>query len=253
MTRIWRRILPLAAIAAVFAAATLLHAQPAGQEPREPQGDTADKTQDQATQGPENEMPADRPGQDGAGRDTATEGTATDGPSGQDAPAQNALPDSDVILPMEKRAELAPREMLARSDQLIVEMKRMLDRVIAIQQVARKQKDVIRLNCVNDRLIQVKKLLNIAEAARTELVEAIAGNDDRDRYHQFSKVTIAYENISVLRDEAEACVGEELMFVGPTRRDVEKPPILDDPTLEEPFDYTTGDELQRPEFATPMR
>lgn len=157
----------------------------------------------------------------------------------------------DVTLPMEKQVTISPKEMQQQSEKLIGEMKKMLDRVITIQQVARKQKDVIRLNCVNDRLLQVKKLLNIADSARNDLVEAIAADDERDRYHQYTKVTISHERVSVLRDEAEACVGEDLIFLGPTEVEVDKPPIVDDPTKSDPFSLA-GQPIERPVYATPF-
>jgi hypothetical protein len=166
-------------------------------------------------------------------------------------PAGDADKAPDVTIPMEKKVTITPKEMLSRSENLIEEMKGMLDRVLVIQQAARKQKDVIRLNCVNDRLLQVKKLLNIAEASRNDLVEAIAADSEVERYHQFGKVTISHEKVSVLRDEAEACVGEELIFLGPTEVVVDRPPIVDDPTQDDPFDLSDSD-IERPAFASPF-
>lgn len=162
----------------------------------------------------------------------------------------NADSTPDITLDMDKEAKLDPKEMLRETDAMINEMQGMLERVVALQQVARKQKDVIRLNCVNDRLIQVKKLLNIAEASRTDMVEAIAAENERERYHQYTKVRITYENVSVLRNEAEGCVGEELIFLGPTTVEVEKPPIVDDPTKEDPFTLA-GERVERPAYASP--
>jgi hypothetical protein len=163
--------------------------------------------------------------------------------------------DADASIPMEKKVLLPPKEMRETSEQLIDDMKSKLERVLAIQQVARKQKDVIRLNCVNDRLLQVKKLLNIAESSRNDLIEAIAADDERERYHQFKKVRISHEKVSVLRDEAEACVGEELIFIGPTEVEVDKPAIPDDPTRNDPFVLTgeavAEDGLERPAYASP--
>ena len=163
--------------------------------------------------------------------------------------------DVDTSVPMEKQAKLTPKQMRTNSERLIGEMKNMLERVIAVQQVARKQKDVIRLNCVNDRLLQVKKLLNIAESSRNDLIEAIAADNERERYHQFSKVKISHEKVTVLRDEAEACVGEELIFIGPTEVAVDKPTLPDDPTRNDPFiltgDGAVADDIERPAYASP--
>ncbi len=156
----------------------------------------------------------------------------------------------EVTLPMEREAELSPQEMSERSDTLIAEMQTRLRRVVELQQIARKQKDVIKLNCVNDKLLQVKQLLNIAESSRNNLIEAIAGQDEGERYHQYSQITISYEKVNVLRDEAEGCIGEELIFLGPTDVDVAGPDIIDDPTQTDPFDV--GDPgMERPGYASP--
>jgi len=158
----------------------------------------------------------------------------------------------DVSLEMTKQAQISPEDMRIESERLITEMKGHLERVIAVQQLARKQKDIIRLNCVNDRLLQVKKLLNIAEAARNDMVEAIATRNERDRSHQFNKVRIASEQVASLRIEAEACVGESILFTGEESGvEVEGPPIVDDPTKEDPF-VITGERVERPAYASPF-
>jgi hypothetical protein len=137
--------------------------------------------------------------------------------------------DGDVNVSMEKRAELSPREMTTAVKDLQVEMETVLKRVLALRETARKEKDVLKLNCVNEKLLQVKQLLNIADEAETELATAIAANDDDERYHQFSRVTISQEKVSGLRDEAEGCIGEDLTYVGETKVDVEGPYMPDDP------------------------
>jgi hypothetical protein len=152
---------------------------------------------------------------------------------------------------MEKRASLTPREMTEQSDKLIAEMKAMLKRTLELRESARKSSDVIKLNCVNNKLLQVKQLLNIAETNRTDLTQAISGGDEEERYHRFSQVTISHEKAGGLRDDAEACIGEELIFLGPTKVEVDAPTGLDDPTKEDPFDLD-GVEIERPAYATPF-
>lgn len=162
-----------------------------------------------------------------------------------DDEADNKAP-ADVTVPMEKTAKLTPAEMRAKADELVANMQGIFNRVLEIQQIARTQKDVIKLNCVNDRLLQIKQLLNIAESSRTDLIEAISKQDESGRYHRFSLVTIAFENITTLREEAEACVGNELTFLGPTEVLVDKPDILDDPTFIDPG----GVLIERPAYAS---
>lgn len=158
----------------------------------------------------------------------------------------------DVTLTGDQEASLSPREMTVKTEELIGEMKEMLRRVIKLQQSARKQKDVIKLNCVNDKLLQVKQLLNIAESSSNDLVEAVAAEDQGARYHQFGQITISHEKVSVLRDEAEACIGEELVFLGPTEVEVDAPPIVDDPTHEDPYDVDDMPaDVDWPDMASP--
>lgn len=160
--------------------------------------------------------------------------------------------DSDVALPMGDEANLSPKEMSERTRTLIADMRATLARVLRLQQAARKQKDIIKLNCVNDKLLQVKQLLNIAEASRNNMVESISNRDKDATYHQFSQVTISAENTRTLGEEAEACIGEEIKFVGPTEVQVDKPPIVDDPTEDNPFDFAGGVSIERPGYASPF-
>ena len=162
-----------------------------------------------------------------------------------------AAPDEEVSVPMEKEAQLSPKEMTKKSSELIEEMKTMLKRVLTLQQTARKQKDIIKLNCVNDKLLQLKQLLNIAEAAVNNLTEAITLKNEPDRYHQYGQITISHEKAGVARDEAEACIGEELIFIGPTAVEVDGPDVVDDPTADDPFDFDPGD-LEPPAYASPF-
>jgi hypothetical protein len=45
--------------------------------------------------------------------------------------------------------------------------------VVAVKEKAAKQKDVIKLTCVNDRLVQLKAQMNIADQARASLMASL--------------------------------------------------------------------------------
>ena len=156
----------------------------------------------------------------------------------------------EVTAPIEKETNLTPAEMQAKSEETLKEMQEVLVRVVELQKVARKAKDVIKLNCVNDKLLQVKQLLNIAEAGRTDMVEAIAQQDKDSTQHQFSQITIAGEKADGLRGEAEGCIGEELIFLGPTEVTVDDPGLQDDPTAPDQFNWY--DIIEPPAYASPF-
>lgn len=166
-------------------------------------------------------------------------------------PPGDKLP--DITTAGETRASLSPREMATETKRLLAEMEGYHVRVLALQASARKSKDVIKLNCVNEKLLAVKQLLNIAEVAENDLTEAIASGDRDAQVHQYSQVKLAHERSTGERDEAEGCIGEEIVFIGPTQVTTDGPPMPDDPTAD-PFDPFTGAtvELEPVGWATPM-
>ena len=181
-------------------------------------------------------------------------------PGGDTKPAEPAPADlPDVTLPGEKKVDLSPREMSTRADELIKTMESTHRAVLELQAAAKQAKDVIKLNCVNENLLAVKQLLNIADAAENDLDEAIARGDRSEQVHQFGQITIASEKSAGARDEAQACIGEELHFVGKNDITVTGPAIRNDPTDdgdlgqpsgEDPFDVAVP--LEDPAFASPF-
>lgn len=148
-------------------------------------------------------------------------------------------------------AKIDAGEMTSRASGAVAEMESIQSRLTTLQQQARASRDIIKLNCVNDKLLQVKQLLNIADSARVSLGEAVAAHNEGDRYHQYTVITVSSEKARALRDEAEACIGEELVFSGRASIDVDAPDIPDDPTRTDPFALASFD-IERPTYATPF-
>ena len=167
-----------------------------------------------------------------------------DGEGGEDLPEATATGETE--------ANLSPAQMASETKRLLGEMEKMHVRVLELQGAARKAKDVIKLNCVNEKLLAVKQLLNIGDAAQNDLTEAIAGGDRAAAAHHYGQVKLAHERTTAERDDAEGCIGEEIVFVGPTKVDVKGPVIADDPT-KDPHNPFTGNapDLERPNCASP--
>ena len=148
------------------------------------------------------------------------------------APAEKTAdtPDDTIQQGMTKRAEMSSQQMITNAEGILVKMRDVLKRVVQLQGIARKQKDVIKLNCVNDKLLQVKQLVNIGESNKTNLDEAIALDDESGRYDFYSNITIANDQVQTLGAEAEQCIGQDLSFLGPTETTVEGGNEPDDPT-----------------------
>jgi hypothetical protein len=141
-------------------------------------------------------------------------------------------PGKDVDISVKQRPTLTPQEMLGQGKEYFKAMNETLGHIQTLQQTARRQKDIIKLNCVTDKLVQAKVNVNIAEQAMTTLQESISKSDEGGRTHEFTRLTIVNQKVLVLGTEAENCIGEDLSFVGATRVDVEIDPNIPttDPT-----------------------
>jgi hypothetical protein len=98
-------------------------------------------------------------------------------------------------------------DKLEASAEHVARMKTSLKAVLGRVEEARNEKDVVKLNCVNEKLTQIKALLKVAEQADVALHEAIA-NRDPGADSEFSKVAIARTKVEGLRAESEQCMGQ---------------------------------------------
>ena len=118
-----------------------------------------------------------------------------------------------------------------------------------LRELARKQKDVIKLTCVNDKLIQLKAQQNIYGAVEVQLQAALAEGQG-DRFELFTQATVGADNIRKLREEADACLGEGDLAPCETDVDVSSPDIVDDPTKSGDI-FQPG--VEPPGYASPFR
>jgi len=127
---------------------------------------------------------------------------------------------------------LSVQEMTNQAHEYQQGMNQVLTRIHALEETARKQKDIIKLNCVMDKEVQAKVNVGIADQALTALQENVARADEGGRTHEFTRLTIINQKVMVLGAEAENCIGEDLSFVGATRVDLDIDPNIprDDPT-----------------------
>jgi hypothetical protein len=151
-------------------------------------------------------------------------------------------------------AALPPSEMKLRAESIRKEMDEDNRHVLHLQALARKEKDVIKLTCINDKLVQIKAQMNLFDTASLQLDATISNTDDSPRA-AFTDVEKAGADVKKLRGEADACAGALEMYKQESKSDVTRPD-LDDPTDGDPFhpdEQTEGAEVDPPGFATPWR
>jgi hypothetical protein len=166
---------------------------------------------------------------------------------GQQIPGAPAAPGA-IDLRVQQRPNLTFTDMVTNATDYRQKIQTVGARIQALVEEARKQKDIIRINCLADKLVQVKASLNVADKSFATMQDAIGRQDEGAAFHEYTRVTIVNQNVQVLASEADACVGEDLSYVGATKVDVDVEGVpTGDPT--EPG-FPTPD-VSRPPSASP--
>jgi TolA-binding protein len=159
-----------------------------------------------------------------------------------------ASPASAQLSTGQQKATSDSEKLEASADHL-ARMKVALKQVLGRVEEARNEKDVVKLNCVNEKLTQIKALLKVAEQADIALHEAVA-NRDPGAESEFSKVAIARAKIDALRGESDQCIGQLAYIVDEkTTVEVQQPGNLPDAAAD--AELFGGEARRGPPFPVP--
>lgn len=168
-------------------------------------------------------------------------------PSGG-AASDSATPSANVTVA--QPAGLSGQDMLTQSQTYKTNTTQTAQRLSQMVEEARRQKDVIRLTCLTDKVVQANANMNILDKALMSLQDAVGRNDEGASTHEFTRITIVNQKVQILGAEAEGCVGEELQFVGATKVDVEISPNVRPDDTTQPSGPSNV--FERPPAASPF-
>lgn len=97
---------------------------------------------------------------------------------------------------------------LAAARKSIDRMREQLSQVETFVDQARKDRDIVKLSCVNEKLAQERGLVKVSEQAARDLEKALQRRDDDAALQLYSKVDIASRKVVRLRADAEQCIGQ---------------------------------------------
>lgn len=135
---------------------------------------------------------------------------------------------------------LTREEQVKGAQQVVARGAQISRRVGGLLGEARKDGDIIRLTCLNDKLTQVNA--NLRNAQKRAKVLADTGDAER-RAHEYTVVTVLGRRLRVLEQESNQCIGQEMFETGTTRvtteidaskippEDASMVPIVAPPTL----------------------
>jgi hypothetical protein len=140
-------------------------------------------------------------------------------------------------------------EMTVRAGEIKTKIEGDYKHVLYIREQAKKAKDVVKLSCVNDKLVQVKAQMNIADDTDSQLTASLS-HDGEDRVTLFATLQQTGEAIHVLRESAAACIGEPELYKQEAAGSYSKPDIPDDPTQ---TPESSNNPFEPPAYASPFR
>lgn len=147
---------------------------------------------------------------------------------------------------------LSPSQMSAQAATIEAQTNEDYRHILHLQALARKEKDVLKLNCINDKLVQVKAQLNIFGGFYSALTAALGGTDASAQSQAFGDVQAGGEAIKRLRSEADTCAGSPDLKIESSAL-VDRPEIPDDPTTWDPSWDPQVDDVEPPGYASPFK
>jgi len=146
---------------------------------------------------------------------------------------------SDAQVGFQRKTQLTPQEQVVESQKHVSRMEAAASGVRKMLAEARKEKDVVKTLCINDKLSQIDVATRTAKDRRQQLQEAVGRNDAETSNHHFTIMTVLRQRVEQLVAEANQCIGEEGAFVGETKTTVTIDPSI--PPDEAPQPDTNGD------------
>ncbi len=154
----------------------------------------------------------------------------------QDLPVTTAIPG---LMSDQEIHALSSAERSGQVASAIEGMKGVLARGLKMLEKTRnEERDVLKLNCINEKLSSIKGFLKVGERAAMAQGEASSRGDSADEVHQMKLVMLAAARVQALAEEMEACAGEVVQYSGPTRLDLE---VDETVRTDSPVDIDTGD------------
>ena len=119
---------------------------------------------------------------------------------------------------------------------------------------AKKDGDLVKLDCINSKKASIDANVQVGAAVAKAFSSGGVRADDSQRNFQFSKITIAHQNTVVLGGEADACIGEDLAYVGKTQTTTtQDDSITKQDTTKTKSDYDDSGAPSRGTSVTPVR
>jgi hypothetical protein len=139
----------------------------------------------------------------------------------------------DASTGVQRRADLTPEEQVAEANRIQTAASSLSQRVTGMLDEARREGDVVRVTCLDDKLTQINAHSRTLGDRIDSLTEATTTSDSDRRNHEFTVITVLSQNFQQLERDANECIGQSQFETGTTRVVTEIAPETptDDPSI----------------------
>jgi len=106
-----------------------------------------------------------------------------------------------------KISKLSSSQKIENANSMVSKMSTSLKEAYNILKKTRKEKDVIKLNCVNESIRKIKGLLKRSKDDLISMQESISKDDGKSSNYYYTKISLANENIKQASIEVLSCQG----------------------------------------------
>jgi hypothetical protein len=112
------------------------------------------------------------------------------------------------------QAAVSPAEQIEQANQIQRRAGQLAERLSKMLDEARREKDIMRANCVNRKLTEVNANTRNVEQRVQALKSAAQTNDDARRSHEYTVLTVLAQKLNSLDQEATQCLGQSVYEPG---------------------------------------
>lgn len=120
-------------------------------------------------------------------------------------------------VPFSRKTTLTPQEQLQEGGKHLQRMEGAAQGVRKMLGEARKQRDVVKTLCLNDKTSQIDVAVRSGKERLSQLEGAVKRNDTELSNHNFTVITVLRQRAEQLVAESNQCIGEEAAFIGDTK------------------------------------
>ncbi len=132
------------------------------------------------------------------------------------------------FVPVRRTAEVPPEEQMNEARRIQESAERIARRVQSMLDEARREKDIIRVTCLNDKLTQIDTNRRTLASRVSRFQDAASSGDTERRNHEFTVISVLGQKFRALEQEANQCIGQDVFETGATRVTVDVDPSTPD-------------------------